>query len=383
METLAQRSSILSGGAPIGDPIVDFTLEHAVEVCEAIGYSLVVSAPGPRYGWFTEPKPGTKPVVLYNDRAIFGDKIVYFGKWHYLKPPPARSIPNVPTTKTTLSAPALASAHAPTPAPAPQQQSPPTARGSSNEARDDAQAPLLGLQHSSPPVPPPTSSALPTYQGFDRTAYGAPRPVPASKMSATLGRWSSLPKSTQTALTERSKPTRSKLPPRVVVLEVDKSQHPQQVDIMRIPDVMGRRGNNAFVRSSDLAPVTPAWNDDVASLIGNLCPMNLMSRNCPNQEGCVHKHICPAWKKGEKKDGSHHELCKFKGIEHDGLVHIVPTCRNSFRRGGCDRPRTQCGYGHDHMEVRMARKDMLRLSNEEVTATNVYPQQVIHEIKYV
>jgi hypothetical protein len=35
------------------------------------------------------------------------------------------------------------------------------------------------------------------------------------------------------------------------------------------------------------------------------------------------------------------------------------------------------------MEVRMARKDMLRLSNEEVTATNVYPQQVIHEIKYV
>ncbi|KAH0361684.1 hypothetical protein KCU65_g8538, partial [Aureobasidium melanogenum] len=413
METLAQKSSILSGGAPILDPMVDFGLENAVEVCEVTGYSLVVSAPGHgqvRYQWFTKPKPGTKSIVLYNSQAIFGDKPIYYGKWHYLKPPRAGGISHVIKTKaiasaptpTSTSTPAPAAAPTPAPAPAPQQQRSPAASGpsnevrheaqeaplapasqqqrshtisgSSNEVRHEAEAPPLALQQSALPVP--------SYPRFNPNAYGTPRSVQAFKTPNSLERWHSLSKAEQIEKTEKSKPKRSELPPKIVELEVDKSKYPQAMDIMRIPDVMGRRANNAFVRSSDLSPVTPAWNDHIASLIGNLCPMNLDSRPCINQEGCCHKHICPAWKNGTKQDGSHHRMCEHKEIEHEGLVHIVPTCFK-YLKGKCKRPSTQCGFGHDHMEVRTARKDMLRLSNEEVKTTNVYPQQVIHEIKYV
>ncbi|KAK6007217.1 hypothetical protein QM012_006225 [Aureobasidium pullulans] len=401
METLAQRSSILHGGAPIHEPMADFSLEHAVEVCEVMGYSLVVSAPGPGrvwYTWFTKPKPGTKPIVFYNSQAIFGDKTIYFGRWYYLQPPPAggnsKKISHATIASAPISTPASVPAlhqqrfptasgssnevrheiQAPSPALVPQQQRPCIAGGSSNEVRDKPQAAPSAIQQSSSPVP--------SYPHFDRNAYGALRPVQASNLPASLQRWHSLSKAEQIERTDKSKPMRSKLPPRIVELEVDKSKYPQPVDIMRIPDVMGRRANNTFVRSNDLSPVTPAWIDHIASLIGNLCPMNLDSRPCVNQEGCIHKHICPAWKNGTKQEASPHRMCEHKEIEHEGLVHILPTC-SKYLKGKCKRPSTECGFGHDHMEVRTARKDMLRQSNEAVKATNVYPPQVIHEIKYV
>ena len=134
METLAQRSSIPSSGAPIHDPI-DFTLEHAVRVCQVTGYSLVVSAPGRgrvQYKWFTKPKPGTRSIIFYNDQLISGDNIIYYGKWHYLKPPAGgipKKVSHSPTTKTI----ALAPISTPAPAPVPQQQRPSVVGGSSNE----------------------------------------------------------------------------------------------------------------------------------------------------------------------------------------------------------------------------------------------------------
>jgi hypothetical protein len=373
---LAQRSTAVVGDHPLLEPAKDFGLEHAAEVCRVLGRSLIIvhSIRGDiQHSFVTAPQPGASPIVLYNTAPLLGLRTSYHGIWYVLRRQAA--------SKTSNEACSSASTHGLAPGassnvfpPGAVPSSTPTA--SSNEVRQGT-----------------TSSSYVTQRPkFDPTAYGL-RSKKVYSSGNTGQRSSPVPVASTRQQASASGSQIKSLAPREVILRIDKSSYLDLTGQKEVRDPMGRLNSTLFGQKPSLEEkerLVPLWNDEIASLIGETCPISLMSRDdClkkKKKRGCLYKHICPGFKKTAVGDDSVTDYCESPELEHDGLVHIVPTCRNVLRDqpdGKADREPKDCGFGHDHLEVRSARRQVIQDHNKVFVQTNTNPSAVIHRIEYM
>jgi hypothetical protein len=349
-----QRSCIVTKSPAVVSPGKDFTPRHASAVCEALGNNLVVAyknnAAEVVCNWAGEPKAGLGALVVYNDLVLLGIQPtpIYHGRWFVVQPP------KIPAGGSSSEVrPSQGSLH------------------SSSQTLVLPQVPSSAQISTSPQETPPPARVFdrnayrsPVVRVFDRNAYRSPVARVSDNNASQPGK--------------ESKPyTQSTLPPRVEILKVDKSRYAELESAMAGEDAFNRGYYANYLENSESDECIPCWDNEIADLLADACPRDLETHDCPLPGRCSHKHICPEW--NVRGGGS----CIHKNVNvHGNFLHVLPTCRRGLL-GRCPKPAYGCGHGHDHVEVRQARKDFLIASNAEVKVTMVYPPQVKHQIEYI
>lgn len=309
------------------------TLQHAAAMSEAVGHALILVYKDQDYegkpklacAWAGNPDLKLPKIYLYNSTVIDGKfkNRLLIGTWFLLGSGDS-SGEGRDAAATTRLAP-----H--------QKHTTRLAKPSSSTSTQRYQTPLA------PSRPPYSSTSTQLYQ----------TPLAPSRPPYSLAR-------VDESIEERP-------------LTIDKSKLPEGEQEISL-DAWGRPMARLFTVTDD--SVVSSWCDDIAALIAETCPKDLESRECKGI--CPLKHICRGFSK------SHEGVtCEISDHEHDGLVHVLPTCRRALAHGKCNWKEDECGFGHDHMEVRRARKVVLKEAMEVSVEQLRFPRAVKHVIEYI
>ncbi|KAH0345672.1 hypothetical protein KCU81_g4307, partial [Aureobasidium melanogenum] len=161
-----------------------------------------------------------------------------------------------------------------------------------------------------------------------------------------------------------------------------KSSDILSLDFTRVdyPDPAGRNQERSYLLAQmpdGSVRTESTWSPHIASLLGRACGRSLKNKTC-NNPACPYLHICKAWETRPQSGG---EGCPHNSLEHDGLIHVLPTCLWERKGHGSCQFGDFCHYGHDHMEIRRHRESLPQMEVAHFKSNGTYPKPTFTTVR--